>query len=194
MTDSIGANLNYLFGQLNRNSEVVFEDPTIYAVQRYQQVRIRDFGFDFGLQATLPLKNGNELTLGAIFANKPEFTEFASDVIQKTLVSSVGGTTVTDVDTLSFREEEKGSIQFPYTFGGGLSYRKKDVFEINVDYYYQNWSEATFFGETSEFLTDLNKFAVGAEWIPDRFSIRSVLNRMAYRAGFRYEQTYHAFG
>ena len=62
-----------------------------------------------------------------------------------------------------------------------------------MDYYHQSWSEAKFFGTKSKFLTDLNKFAVGAEWIPNKFSIRSYLARISYRAGFRYEETYLTF-
>lgn len=186
---SIGANLNYMFGQLNRNSELSFAGSDFYSIQRYSELRMRDFAFDFGIQATLPLKDKKEITIAAVFANQPEFTDFANDIIIKNM--SYGG--AYDVDTLFFREEEKGKIKFPYTFGGGLSFRKKDVYEINVDYYHQNWSKSTFFGQESEFLTDLNKFALGAEWIPDRFSIRSVLNRIAYRAGIKYEQSYHAF-
>lgn len=191
---SVGFNLNYMFGQLDRNSELQFAASDIYSVVRYSQMRIRDFSFDFGLQATLPLEDEKELTLGLIFANKPKFTDFANDIIQKQHSYYNGSSTVTDIDTLSIREEEKGKLVFPYTFGGGLSFRKNNVYEINVDYIHQNWSQATFFGETSDFLTDLNKFAIGAEWIPEKYSIRSLVKRIAYRAGFRYEQSYHAFG
>lgn len=190
---SFGMNFNYMFGQLNHNSEVTFSNPAFYNVQRYSEIRIRDFGLDFGLQATLPLKNDKEITFAAVFANRPVYTDFANDKVQKTLQFYNGQTTVTDVDTLHFQEEEKGELQFPYTFGGGISFRKKNVYEINLDYYYQNWSEATFLGETSNFLADLNKFAIGGEWIPNIYSIRSVLNRMAYRAGLKYEQSYHSF-
>ena len=190
---SVGFNLSYLFGQLDRNSELIFADPSMYSVYRYSQIRIRDFYFDFGLQATLPLKNDKEVTFAAIFANRPDFTEFATDIIQKQYSYYNGQATVTDVDTISFREEEQGELVLPYTFGGGLSFRKKNVYEINVDYIHQNWSEATFFGEPSQFLTDLNKFAIGGEWIPEKYSIRSLVKRIAYRAGFRYEQSYHAF-
>ena len=193
---SVGLNVNYLFGLLNRNTEVTFADPTFYNVQNYSTLRIRDFSFDFGLQATLPLKNDKSLTFAAVFANSQEYTDFASDIIQKniSIYSSGSGSNVTDQDTLFFREEEKGTIDFPMTLGGGISFAKKDVYEINVDYYHQGWASAQFFGEKSKFLTDLNKFAIGAEWIPDRYSIRSFLNRMAYRVGFKYEQTYHTFG
>ncbi len=191
---SLGVNMNYLFGQLNRNSEVVFENSNIYSIQRYSELRIRDFGLDFGLQATLPLSEKREITFAAIFANQPKFTGISSDIIQKNISYYSGSSSVSDLDTLHFSEEERGKLKFPYTFGGGVSYRKKDIYEINVDYYHQNWSKSTFLGENSDFLTDLNKFAIGGEWIPDRYSIRSVINRIAYRAGIRYEQSYHALG
>lgn len=186
---SIGMNVNYLFGILNRNSQVVFANSSYYSVQRDSELRIRDFAVDFGVQATLPLKDNKELTFAAVFANQPKYTDFTSDIIQKEISYS----TARDLDTLYSREEERGEIQFPYTVGAGLSYRKKDVYEINFDYYHQNWSQSTFSGDKSDFLTDLNKFAIGAEWIPDRFSIRSFVNRVAYRFGFKYEQSYHSF-
>ena len=62
--------------------------------------------------------------------------------------------------------------------------------EINADYYHQSWSEASFFGSVIPVLTDLDKFAIGAEWIPDRFSIRNYINKIAYRAGLKYEKSY----
>jgi hypothetical protein len=124
-----------------------------------------------------------------VFANKPEYTDFVSDIIQKNL--SYGG--AIDQDTLNYREEEKGTMTFPMMLGGGLSLTKENVYEINVDYYHEGWANTDFLGGKSNFLTDLNKFAIGAEWVPDKFSIRSFINRVAYRAGFKYEQTYHTF-
>lgn len=186
---SVGANLNYRFGQLDRNTEVLFADPSFYSVQRFSSLRIRDFGLDLGVQATLPMKNDKSLTFGLVFANSPEYTSFESDIIQKNI--SYGG--ARDQDTLLFRDEEQGNFVFPVTIGGGLSLAKENVYEINLDYYHEGWANAESVGGKSSFLTDLNKFAIGAEWIPDKFSIRSFVNRVAYRAGFKYEQTYHTF-
>ncbi|WP_319270798.1 hypothetical protein [uncultured Draconibacterium sp.] len=186
---SVGVNLNYRFGKLDRNTEVTFADPSFYNVQRYSTLRIRDFGLDLGAQATLPLKNDKSLTFGLVFANSPEYTDFVSDLIQKNL--SYGG--ALDQDTLHSSDEERGELAFPVTLGGGLSLAKENVYEINVDYYHEGWANVDFLGGKSNFLTDLNKFAIGAEWIPDKFSIRSFINRVAYRAGFKYEQTYHTF-
>jgi hypothetical protein len=184
---SIGANLNYLFGTLNRNSEVYFLGASdFYNIQKYQKIRVRDFGLNLGLQATIPMKDKQHIVLGAVLENKPEYTAFISDITQKNLTSG----STTDQDTLNFQDEEKGKIQFPLTYGFGFSYVKEDKMEVNFDYLHQSWSKAKFFGSTDPVLTDLDKFAIGAEWIPDRFSIRSYLNKVAYRAGVKYEKSY----
>lgn len=187
---SVGANLNYRFGNLKRSSELLFAESDLYLLQRYSTLRLRDFGLEFGVQAILPMTDDRQLVLGVVFENKPQYTGAVSDIVQKNL--SFGGSAY-DQDTLFYQSEEKGKIIFPTTFGIGLSYGKKDVYEINVDYYHQQWSNATFFGSPSQFLTDLNKFAIGAEWIPEKYSIRNAFKRVAYRAGFKYEQTYHIF-
>jgi len=184
---SIGANLNYLFGTLNRNAEVYFlGSNNFYSIQKFEKMRLRDFGFSFGLQATLPLKDKQKITFAAVLENKPEYTGFYSDLTQKNI--SVDNSS--DLDTLNYQNEDKSSVIFPMTYGLGLSYVKDNVFEINLDYYHQQWSKANFFGSTNPVLTDLDKFAFGGEWIPDRFSIRSYLNKIAYRAGVKYEKSY----
>jgi hypothetical protein len=187
---SIGTNLNYFFGMLNRNAEVVFLDASdFYSIQQYKSLRVSDFSFDFGAQFTIPLNNKNKIILGAIFERNPKYNAKYSDITQKNISS---GNSV-DQDTLFYMEEKDGTIEFPFMFGGGISFVKQDELEINADFYHQNWEQAKFLGDKSKFLTDLNKFAVGAEWIPNKFSIRSFTSRIAYRVGFNYEQTYLVF-
>lgn len=187
---SIGANLNYYFGMLNRNAEVVFLSAAgFYNFQQYKSLRVNDFSVDFGLQKTLQLANSEKVILGIVFENNPKYNAKYSDITQKNL----GAGSVVDQDTLFYAKEAKGIVEFPVTYGFGISYVKENKLEINADYYHQSWSDAKFLGSKSNFLTDLNKFAVGAEWIPDRFSIRSFTSRIAYRAGVKYEQTYLTF-
>ncbi len=192
---SVGANLNYMFGSLSRNAETWFLDGSdFYNNQKYETIRLRDFNFSLGAQGTIPLKDNQRLILAAVFENKPAFTGFYSDLTRKELSILIQSTTRTDRDTINFQNEEKSSIEFPLTYGFGISYVKDNSLEINADYYHQAWSNAKFFGSTNPVLTDLNKFALGAEWIPDRFSIRSYLNRIAYRAGLKYEKSYLILG
>lgn len=191
---SVGANLNYYFGMLNRNAEVVFSGAAdFYNIQQYKSLRVNDFSFDYGVQATIPVKDKSKIILGVVFENNPKYKALFSDVTQKILASGSGSNAAVDRDTLYFADETKGVIEFPVTYGFGISYVKENSIEINADYYHQSWSEAKFLGSKSAFLTDLNKFAVGGEYIPDKFSINSYTKRIAYRAGFKYEQTYLIF-
>ena len=188
---SVGVDLNYVFGKLNSNAEVYFlEASDFYGMQQYGDFRLRDFNLDFGVQYTLPISDDKRIIFAAIFDMAPSHTALFSNITQKNLSS---GSTI-DRDTLYYAEEEKGIIQMPQTFGGGISFVKDNTLEINVDYYHQSWSDATFFGTKALNLTDLNNFAVGAEWIPNKFSIRSYLSKVAYRAGFRYGETYVMLG
>lgn len=188
---SVGANLNYMFGTLNRNAEVYFlEHADYYSIQKYEAIRMRDFNLNFGVQATVPLKEDKHLVLAAVLENKPKFTGFYSDLNSKYLSYTVGSSINSDRDTLNFQDEEKTHIQLPLSYGLGVSYVKENTLEVNLDYYHQAWSKAKLPGINSEFLTNLDKFAVGAEWIPDHFSIRSYFKRIAYRAGLKYEKSY----
>jgi hypothetical protein len=187
---SVGANLNYMFGMLNRNSETFFlTAPGFYDSQKFESLRLRDFSFSFGAQATIPLKKSQSLTFAAVFEN-PKYTGFHSDIRSKIIRVQQGTSSISDSkrDTINFQDQIK--VQFPLTYGVGISYVKENSLEINADYYRQGWSEVNLPGSGNEVLTNLDRFAMGAEWIPNRFSIRSYMNRVAYRAGAKYERSY----
>jgi hypothetical protein len=188
---SLGVNLYYFFGRLTRNATVAFlDDVDFYTNEKYEQIRLRDFGLSYGLQATLPVNPTNRITLGVTLEARPEFTAFHSDLTRKVLTDG----TSTDIDTVVFIDEIRDKIKMPLALGVGLSFTSGEKLEINADYVRQVWSEATFFGESNPFLTDLNRFSVGGEYIPNRYSIRSYFDKVAYRAGFSFENYYLIFG
>lgn len=187
---SVGANFNYLFGMLSSNSETYFPNGGgFYNNQKFESLRLRDFTISLGTQATIPLNESNRITLAAVFES-PKYTGFYSDIRNKYVTISQGSSSISDSkrDTISF--QDKISVELPLTYGIGISYVKENTLEINADYYHQQWSETNLPGSRGGNITDLDKFAFGAEWIPDRFSIRSYFNRVAYRAGVKYEQSY----
>ena len=187
---SVGANLNYMFGMLNRNSETFFlTAPGFYDSQKFESLRLRDFSFSLGAQATIPFNENQRLTLAAVFEN-PQYTGFYSDIRSKIIRVQQGTSSVTDSkrDTISYQNQI--SVQFPLTYGVGISFVNLNKFEINADYYRQGWADVNLPGSGNEVLTNLDKFAMGAEWIPNKFSIRSYMNRIAYRAGAKYERSY----
>ena len=108
---SVGANLNYYFGMLNRNAEVEFYGASdFYGLQQYKTLRISDFSFDFGIQKTFLLNNKNRFVLGLVFENNPTYNSFFSDITQKNLQA---GTTI-DQDTLYYASETKGIVELPF--------------------------------------------------------------------------------
>ncbi len=191
---SVGANLFYFFGTLSRNGMAIFPDLNdAYSIQRNDQIRIRDVGANFGIQTTLLMKKDQWVTLAATLESKPRFTAFYSDITIKS-VSYYDPTvqkTFTDSDTVTYHEQVKGKVRLPLSAGAGISYVKKNKLEMNADCFYQAWSKASFPSDVSyELLKDRMVVAVGGEYIPDKFSIRSYTQRMAYRAGLKYEDSY----
>lgn len=185
---SVGADVYYLFGNLTRNANVIFlEGDDFYTNQMYEQIRLRDFGVKFGVQTIIPLNEKKSISIGATFENKPQVTAFHSLLAQKYLSY---GTSTSDIDTIKNIKELKDYITMPSSFGIGISYRNIDKLEINADYSHEAWSQALFFGASNPFVTDANKYSVGAEYIPEKYSIRNYVDRMAFRAGFRYEESY----
>lgn len=191
---SVGANLFYFFGTLSRNGMVTFPDYNdTYSIQKNDEIRIRDVGANFGIQATLPMKDDQWITFGATLENRPRFTAFYSDITLKSIsyYDYSSQQSYTDADTISYHEQEKGKVRLPLSTGIGVSYVKKNKLELNADYSYQAWSKATFPSDVSyELLKDRSIVAIGGEIIPDRFSIRSYTQRVAYRAGLKYEDSY----
>ncbi len=191
---SVGANFNYLFGMLNRNSETIFPvGSRFYNNHKFESLRLRDFSVTLGTQATIQMSGNERLILAAVFES-PKYTGFYSELRSKYLTILQQGTNITDSkrDTINFQNQI--TVEFPLTYGFGVSYVKQNVFEINADYYHQQWSKSNIPGAGAGILTDLDKFAIGAEWIPNRFSIQSLLNRIAYRAGAKYEKSYLTLG
>jgi hypothetical protein len=185
---SIGANLNYIFGRLNKTSQLDFADATVFSLTKTESTRLRDFSLTYGLQYDIKLKTNKYLTLGMTFENKSDFSVLYRSLTYRSII--IGTTSYQDKLDSIHQVEAKNIIKMPSTFGIGLSYNQINKLEINADYYYAGWSKATFYGERDQLITDQQRFSAGFEYIPDAFSIRSRIKRMKYRAGVHYENSY----
>jgi len=183
---SVGANLNYLFGRLNQNTDIGFNNTQLFYISKTEGIRLRDFSLSYGLQYDVKIKKDEYLTLGVTFEPQTDITVLNRLFSYKGI--TVGTSTLTD--TLELVPESKNFIQLPSTFGVGLSYNKLNKLEINADYYYAGWSKSTFLGKTDELITDQSRISAGFEYIPEAFSIRSFTKRIKYRAGIHQENSY----
>ena len=183
---AVGANFGYLFGTIKHEQIVTMngEGTGAYNTNRYQQLRVRDFKMNFGLQYTHPLSKTESMTLGVGFAPKTSLDAKSYQYTQ--IYTSAGSGEVVSSDTISGK-----SFDLPNTYGVGLSYVKQNKWMLAADFSYEDWGKMLYFGEKGHF-KDRYRVAAGGEYIPNYMS-KKFLNRVRYRAGVHYGNSYLRF-
>ena len=181
---AVGANFGYLFGNIRHEQIVTMinEGTDAYNTNRYQELRVRDFKMNFGLQYTQPISKTESITLGLAFSPSREMKPKSYQLTQ--VYSSTGSVNdVINSDTIS---GEKFGLAA--TYGIGLSYVKENKLLIAADFSYEDWGKMSYFGEKNHF-RDRYRTALGGEYIPG-YNKRMYLNRIRYRAGVHYANSY----
>jgi len=176
---SFGTNVGYFFGTVSHNSNLLLEGNS-FPVYKVQDFRVRDVKFDFGLQYSHPVSASERYTLGLVYSpsNRLNTTTYYREVMTQT-----SGSEVLDSDTTS-----NLAFDIPNSYGVGVSYTKRDKLTIGVDFLYEDWSTALFYDRKDEFRNRM-RVAGGFEFIPGYMN-RSFFQRMRYRAGVNYGNSY----
>lgn len=156
-------------------------------VQKIIGLRIADFGMDFGAQYEVPIKQKYRLTLGATYALGKEmaarrtgFTRYFTGELFDQFYAQ---------DTLFQRQKVK--LRLPSSFGGGMSFGVPGFWMVNADFSMNRWSEFRYPQETPEILFGDNwRVSAGAEITPDAKNQKNILNRVSYRLGARYGNSF----
>ncbi len=184
---SVGANMSYLFGSLNKTRTVTFpEGVNIYSVQESDAYRISDIIFDYGLLYKKKFNNGNALSAGLITGLSSKINARES-ILTQTFSGTVFGSTYIK-DTLQ-NTSTKGNIIIPSYYGGGLMFKKAERWLIGADYKFQEWSKFSSFGITDS-LKNSMQAAIGLSLFPSNSMSNSIFKKTTYRLGFRMAQTY----
>ncbi len=185
---SLGINLSYLFGNLERSRSLGFVDEDYSStIEIKNKTMFGELGFDLGLQYSIPFKEQYELTFGAVLNNKRSINGERESLARDILSSPAD--IILYIDTVAYNSGENGKILIPRNMGVGFIFRYSDKLTIGADYYWQNWSEATFFGENDS-LVNSNSLHAGLEFVPNQLALRNYLNRINYRIGGYYSNTY----
>ena len=169
---SLGLNLNIDFGTMQHASLVSFNESAYFPTSQVKTIRVFDVNALFGAQYTLLLPKERKVTFGAIFQPKSNLGGEA----EKTIIT-------TDTVTIT----DNNGFDMPLTFGLGAVYNVSGKLSAGLDYKYQAWSNAKYFGETP--FNDRHKFSVGVEYQPNNSS-KNYFNRIYYRAGANYSNFY----
>ena len=174
---SVGANIGYVWGDINNATSVTFSDATVTPSSYTYLSEIRTYNVSAGLQTYIPLNKHNTLTLGANYTLGHQVNRKAYMIKSAT-------------DTLLARN----AYELPHTIGAGASWNHKNKLRIGVDYLLQKWGQCRYpwytrqngvdtYQATTGYLRDSWRVAAGAEYRPLKKGMRWS-EYITYRAGF----------
>lgn len=182
---SLGATLDYYFGNLNYYSTLKFKNEDNYTAEYNLSYRPTGFG----------------TTIGFISSNLNEIlkTEFLSDVrfggsinyISKLDTDTILTTTSSIlVDTIA---QSRTKIEIPLRINLGLSFIIGKNYLVTIDYSSQNFNDYKIAGNKINELRDGFKFSTGFEFIPSPQLGMTFWERVNWRFGLSYEKTPYYF-
>jgi len=183
---SLGVNGFIVFGDINRtNDYILTSDENNFNTRKYGTTAIRGISYEASAQLMIPFSEKKFINAG--FTYSPSFTINSSseEVIMR---YSTVRTSLYAFDTL-YSGKSEASGRLPYILRGGLAFGNKDKLTIGADVVYSGWSEAVIPYGYGTYANSLSLHA-GAEYIPDKYSNYSFFDRMEYRIGCRYGESY----
>ena len=177
---SLGVMASYIYGNISHDISSEFSNSSISSRTRQYSLDVSNYKADFGVQYSKKISEKQNLNIGLVYSLGHDLNAEA-----KLVESKKTSGTVEYSDTTYF----DNAFKLPHTFGLGAAYTISK-WTFGVDYTYQMWSDATFFGDNKG--CDRSKISLGAEYSPNLLS-RNVLKRTRYRAGLYYAEPYTEF-
>ncbi len=190
---SLGANLGWIFGNINYSRNIDFtREQAAYDNTFERSYSLSGFYSKFGL-----------IYLGVL--NEKEMKENSAVNAPKSITAgisykpAIGFSTVSEVseinstvggfitDTLFFATDLQGNGTLPSELAFGVTYTNGFKYAIGIDYRTTFWN--TYRNDANpEDLSNTTRIAVGGFYRPDASDVTNILNRTSYRLGFYFEQ------
>lgn len=189
---SLGLNTGYLFGEKDYSSRLFFSNDTVdYKSANYSSnARFGGMFFTGGLQYAFDLKkNGKKngvLRLG-VYGNLKQQYSASKDDLRETFNYDANGAPVRQ-DSVYAKNNQKGKVQMPATFGGGFSFEKEHVL-FGVDFETTQWDDYRFFGQ-KDLVKNNWTTRVGVQYYPASLGTTGYFNFVKYRAGLSFGNDY----
>ena len=182
---SVGMHFSYLFGNLTSINSIDYLDhPSALSWGRRQNIHVNDVFFDLGLQATIPIRERNSITLGATFSPKTALKGYTEELVARGTKVEIEGELFVDSDTILYnkRDFDDDALKLPMSYGFGVAYNIEDKLTVTADVLTNGWDDITFPDEFSK-TTTRTRYALGVEYIPNNRNPKSYVSRVRYRFG-----------
>ncbi|MEO6633342.1 MAG: hypothetical protein ABIN13_16510 [Mucilaginibacter sp.] len=187
----IGANASYIFGNMVQTAST--EVPTLYGALNSRIEDSRSVGglnYDLGLQYSFDWANGTKhFIVGYSTSTANSLTNTSSYIVSQYTYDASGNQNA-PADSIVNHQNEKSKIKLPSINRFGVSYQMDNKFLVGADLTLGNWSSLTIDGVKAENIQNSKTFAVGGQFTPDNNALRNYFQRIDYRLGFIYDQTY----
>ena len=190
---SVGAELIFLFGNLDKVTNMNYSNSSYRSLNSGSDLTIRGVTGKFGLQYEQKLGNNVSMVVGATYRMGSKVRGYSADYRYATQ-SSVTDTLRYNVDTL-----KNSGVRFGDEIGLGVSIKGGDKWCAEFNYLRSDWRNTKMdsavgfssVGSSVFTTTASNSFRFGFEIVPNRNDIRYYFRRCAYRAGVYYDQAYY---
>ena len=189
---SVGANLSYLWGSIDRTVQNAYSNSYYKTLSRIYGTSVKNYKLDFGLQYTHKISKKDDLTLGLTYT--PGHDLHADADMNMVSYNAQSGTS----DTLSF--SINNAYKLPDMYGVGLMWNHNNQWKVGLDYTLQKWGSLgypTYEASNSEpwalrsgVYKDRNKINLGFQYCYGERN-RAFFKRVAYRAGVSYASPYY---
>lgn len=198
---NIGFNTGYRFGNKSYSTRLSFLNDSVYHYQSNSSTS-SNFGGVFltvGTQYELRFKKANDGTGGSLlrlgaYASLKQSMSGTQELLRETFkYDSENG--AFQVDSV-FKSSQKGTVQYPVSWGAGFTYRDKTGrWTFGADYEKYNWSEYVFFGQKDN-VQNTWRIRGGTEFLPadSKTPLKKFFSFIKYRAGFYYGPSYINLG
>ena len=186
---SLGAQVNFTFGNISKYSGLVSTDDSYRTSVSGDSLQVNSVTAKFGLQYEQPISTQSYITIGATYKLSSPLRGYSTHY--RELGSYDRTRTATTLDGAGLRLGDE--------LGVGLSYRHSDDLLIEADYTRSDWSNSKLdqvkgFSNVGDvvFAPSIGQSVhAGFEFTPNRNDIRYFLRRCTYRAGVKWEQSYY---
>ena len=190
---SVGAEMIYYFGNLDKLTNTNYSDASFRSVNAGNEMMLRGLTGQFGLQYEQKLGGNVSMVLGATYRMRTNVKGYSTDY----RYANQGGV----IDTLRHHVDTLGmsGVKFGDELGIGLAVKGGDKWSAEINYLRSDWRKSGFDDVSGFAVSGMSKFSstvsnslrAGFEFVPNRNDIRYYFRRCTYRAGVYYDKAYY---
>lgn len=190
---SVGANVSYLWGDIDRSVVNSYSDGYINTLSKYYTATVSSYKLDVGLQYSFNINKKNSMAVGLTYGLGHKLNSDPTCMVIST------NTTTAVADTSSYTVHN--GLELPSSLGAGVMWNHAGRLKVGADFTLQKWGDVKFpvysvtnnvpsYALTDGYYSDRYKVTLGGEFCNREMS-RRFIDRVRFRAGVSYATPYY---